>query len=195
MKEFATNQENKSLKITDRILALSGKDFHVWEAKAEHITTLSLIDKKRSLEIVVKILGKEDVFTVTFQKEIYVQVKEYFTKQLRNVKVKNRTRSSQLQKPLVFAGLFALITGILVYKSRQIENAEEIVEGDGEIGIFDKLCDFLTEYLGSEGILIGGGFFIVICALFALKLFLIPKKGAIVRFKYGDQIMNFTPDS
>ena len=191
MKEFITNRENHFLKITDRIIALSGKDFHVWEAKAENITTLYFTDRNCSFEVKANVSGVEETFNAQFTKEIYVQVKEYFTKQLMNVKVRDLSRARQMSVPLTMAILLTFLIGTLFYFAKGIENTGENLEG----GTFNAICNFMTDKFGSEGILLGGGALIAIFGAFALKAFILPKKGASVTFKHGNQVMNFNVDS
>jgi len=64
MTEFTTDQKNKTLKVTDKTIALSEKDYLVWEAKAEHIVSLYLTDEYSTLEVEVNILGQEETFSV-----------------------------------------------------------------------------------------------------------------------------------
>jgi len=181
MKEFATDKENKYLKISDRMIALSGKDFHVWEVKAEHITELCLTDRHKNLEIVVNVLGNKDTFTVDFPKEIYIQVREFLTNKLQNVKVREASKVGQMIVPVILTILAGGLTIALMMSGKE----------ESEGGVFSKIANFSTEQFGSSGILLGGGAITGLCALYALKVYLFPKKGAIVGFKKGVGIINF----
>ena len=156
MKEFSTNRENQFLKITDRVIALSGKDYHVWEVKAEHITTLYFTDSKCELEVAIKLAGEEEIFSVTFPKEIYVQIKTFFTTKLKNVKVRKSSRLHKMMGPLFMAGISAFFTGVLFFLAREIESGESL-ESEKRSGFVRSVTNYLTEEFGSQGILLGGG--------------------------------------
>jgi len=114
---------------------------------------------------------------------------------LKNVKVRSLSRFRQMSGPTTMAVLFAAMTGIFAYFATQIEATGTAIEGGRKSKLFNEICLFLTEKLGFNGILIGGGGLTAVFVLFALKAFLFPKKGATVDFKYGDQVMNFTENS
>ena len=193
MKEFSTNRENQFLKITDRVIALSGKDYHVWEVKAEHITTLYFTDSKCELEVAIKLAGEEEIFSVTFPKEIYVQIKTFFTTKLKNVKVRKSSRLHKMMGPLFMAGISAFFTGVLFFLAREIESGESL-ESEKRSGFVRSVTNYLTEEFGSQGILLGGGIITSFFFLYVLKAYLFPKKGATIDFNYGTQVINFSND-
>jgi len=173
-------------------LSLSGKDYVLWESKAEHITTLYFEDNNKSLEVELNVLGVEDTYSVSFSEETYLEVKSLFTEKLQGVNTRALSRYKQISVPGGIFGSIATLTGIIWWFAHQIETTGEYLDpGQRKYGGANKVINNLTDNFGSNGILIGGGACAGIFLLWILKVLVSPSKGATVDFNYGESKMKF----
>lgn len=151
--------------------------------RCEEIDKLTFADNRFNMEFEMSDSDQEDV-ELDLPRDIYLEVKTYVKEQYHPIKVKSLSLWSQLKPLLIFLGLGAVFFVAAYTSAVTIESGEEVTIR-GRRAWLKQIVVWFANLLGTTGVLIVGGLFLMGVGYLAYKTIQNPDSGEIIKFGEG----------